>query len=129
VLQAVPLGSPPVAHTAFASNIFAFVLQPQISGAITLSVTQLSFAVNPIAKAGQRAVLLLNEATDPPPLSPAAYSFALPPLAADSPTLAFPIAGAQAATTYFMRVQLDGAESPVNFDRSSVNFGPTVSFP
>jgi hypothetical protein len=118
-----------VPHNTFASNVFAFVLQPQITSAIIASATQVSFPVNPTARAGQRAVLLLNEATNPPPPSPAAYSFSLPPLAADATTLTFPVSGVQKATTYFVRVQLDGAESPLDVNRSSSTFGPVVTFP
>jgi hypothetical protein len=129
VLQATPLGSPPVPHNTFASNIFAFVLQPQIAGPITASASQVSFPVTPTARAGQRAVLLLNEATNPPPAAPAVYSFSLPPLAADTTTLTFPVSGVQKTTSYFVRVQLDGAESPIDLNRSSSTFGPVVTLP
>ncbi len=129
VVQQTLLGVPPVPHTTFESNVWAFVLRPQISGAVTASATQVSFQVNPTARAGQRAVLLLNEATSPAPPAPAAYSFSLPPLAADTTTLTFPISGVQGKTTYFVRVQLDGAESPLDLNPSSTTFGPRVTFP
>jgi hypothetical protein len=79
------------------------------------------------ALAGQTAVLLLNEATAPPPPTPAAYSFSLGPLLANTSTITFPITGVKSGITYFVRVQIDGAESALNLDRTSLTFGPTVA--
>jgi hypothetical protein len=33
------------------------------------------------------------------------------------------------AGQYFLRLQIDGAESPVVLDPASVDFGPTVTLP
>jgi len=127
VEQSVMLGSPAVAHTGSLSNAQGFVLHPIISAPVTGSSSEVAVTVQPVALAGQTAVLLLNEATAPPPASPAAYSFSLGPLPADSSTITFPISGITAAISYFVRVQIDGAESALNLDASSSTYGPTVA--
>jgi hypothetical protein len=86
--------------------------------------------VAPTAQQDQRVTLLLNEATTPPPPAPAAYAFSLPPLANDTNTLIFTISNVQGGNTaYFIRVTVDGAESPLDLDPSSATFGPTVTIP
>jgi hypothetical protein len=80
-----------------------------------------------VANAGQTAVLLLNEATTPPPVSPAAYSFSLGTLAADTGTITFPISGVTTGITYFVRIQIDGAESALDLNPASATYGPLVT--
>ena len=127
VAQSVMLGIPAVAHTGTVSTAQGFVLHPAISAPVTGSTSQVTVTVQPVAKAGQMAVLLLNEATTPPPVSPAAWSFSLGPLPADTSTITFPIAGVAAGITYFVRIQIDGAESALNLDPSSPTYGPKVA--
>ena len=127
VIQQLQLGTPSQPHNGYESNVAALVLHPVITVG-TSSATGITVDINPAAVEGQRATLLLNEATVPPPLAPAAYSFSLPPLAGSTGTLAFPISGVKAGgTTYFVRVSIDGAESPLNLDPSSSGFGPVVT--
>jgi len=84
--------------------------------------------VSPAAQQKQQVALLLNEATMPPPAAPAAYTFSLPSLANDTDTLTFPISGVQGGgTKYFIRVTVDGAESPLDLNPQSPTFGPTVT--
>jgi hypothetical protein len=72
--------------------------------------------------------LLLNEATLPPPAAPAAYSFASAPITAATGTLNFPITGVKAGgTKYFIRLSVDGAESPLDLNPASLTFGPRVT--
>jgi len=71
----------------------------------------------------QRAVLLLNSTA-----STASYSFLAPPRAADGTSVTIAIPGVPAGQ-YFLRLQIDGAESPVDLDPASVDFGPTVTLP
>jgi hypothetical protein len=127
IAQSVMLGVPAVAHTGSLSNAQGFVLIPVISVPVTGSSTQVVINLQPTALAGQTAVLLLNEATSPPPVSPAAYSFSLGPLSADSSTITFPITGVTTGITYFVRIQIDGAQSALNLDSSSSTYGPTVA--
>jgi hypothetical protein len=127
IAQSVMLGSPAVAHTGNLSNAQGFVVHPVISTPVTGSATQMTVPLQSAALAGQTAVLLLNEATAPPPPTPAAYSFSLGPLPANTSTITFPITGVKSGITYFVRVQIDGAESALNLDRTSLTFGPTVA--
>ena len=127
IAQSVMLGSPAVAHTGNLSNAQGFVVHPVISTPVTGSATQMTVPLQSAALAGQTAVFLLNEATAPPPPTPAAYSFSLGPLPANTSTITFPITGVKSGITYFVRVQIDGAESALNLDRTSLTFGPTVA--
>ncbi len=127
VIQTVAYGQPAISRTGTASNVFAFLLRPVIAVPVKGTSSQIPVGVQPVAKAGQTATLLLNEATSPAPAGPAAYSFSMAPLAADSGTLTFSVAGIAAGLTYFIRVQVDGAESALNFDSTSPAYGPTVA--
>src|SRR5271157_5976909 len=71
VIQQLELGTPPVPHSGFESNVAAVVLHPVI---VPTSATSSQVIVNitPPVQAQQRVTLLLNEATTPPPPSPAA---------------------------------------------------------
>ena len=127
VSQPVMLGNPPVAHAGPTSNAQGFTLSPVIATPVTGTAAQVSISVTPGALQGQTAVLLLNEATAPAPTTPAAYTFALGPLPANTSTITFPMTGVKTATKYFVRVQIDGAESPLDLNPSSLTFGPTVA--
>lgn len=127
VVQQVLMGTPPEPHPGFESNVAAMVLHPVINP-VTATATQITVTIVPAVQAAQRVTLLLNEATLPPPSPPAAYSFTLPPLAASASTLNFPITGIlPGPTQYFIRVAVDGAESLLDLDPSSVTYGPTVT--
>ncbi|HME31290.1 MAG TPA: DUF4255 domain-containing protein [Terriglobales bacterium] len=126
VIQQLELGTPPVPHSGFESNVAAVVLHPVI---VPTSATSSQVIVNitPPVQAQQRVTLLLNEATTPPPPSPAAFSFSLPPVTATTGSLTFAISGVTVGKTYFVRVTVDGAESPLDLDPTSSTFGPTVT--
>lgn len=129
VIQQIQIGTPPLPHSGYESNVVAMVLHPVISSATSTS-TVLTVNVSPQAQQGQRATLLLNEATTPPPAVPAAYSLSLPPLTAATGTLTFDVSSVQGGgTDYFIRVTIDGAESPLDLKPSSPTFGPTVTIP
>jgi len=127
VVQQLLIGTPPEPHSGFESNVAPFVLHPVIVP-VTATASQVTVNVTPAAQKGQRATLLLNEATLPPPPAPAAYSFSLPPLASNTSTLTFNLMNVQGGgTKYFIRVAVDGAESPLDLDPNSLTFGPTVT--
>ena len=127
VIQQLEMGTPPVAHPGFKSNVAAMVLHPVISP-VAASVTEITINVTPAVQVEQSITLLLNEATLPPPSPPAAYTFTLPPVTASTSSLTFPISGVQGGgTTYFIRLAIDGAESPLDLDPTSLTFGPTVT--
>ncbi len=135
VIQKLLLGSPPpgAPHRGFESNVATFVLRPRITPPIVKTtlpdphggapLPALQVTVDLTVGKNQRAVLLLNAAA-----GAAAHSFLAPPRAADGSTLTMAIPGVPGGQ-YFLRVQIDGAESPVDLDPASVNFGPTVTLP
>jgi hypothetical protein len=128
---------PPVRRYIVESNGVPFVLRPTIkslelralevidieSRAATVMLT-LDLAVKP----GQRVVLSLNERST---VQPTTYSFAAPKQLEERDQLAIPIDGVKTGE-YFVRVQVDGAESllAVDTDPASPTFngyiGPTV---
>ena len=127
VIQQLPIGTPPQPHPGFESNVAPFILHPVIVPQAA-TAAQISVTVTPAALQGQRVTLLLNEATSPPPPTPAVYTFSLPALASSTNTLTFNLTNVQAGgTTYFIRVAVDGAASPLDLDPSSLTFGPTVT--
>lgn len=118
------MGTPALEHRGFESNVAAFVLHPTITPAGATSA-RVDVQVDPIVGARQRVALLLNERTV---TAPAAYSFAVRERGADAHTLQISISGVRAGT-YFVRLQIDGAESPLDLDPGSPTFGPTVTIP
>jgi hypothetical protein len=155
VIHLRSLGSPPALHRGVESNLAAFILRPTInpasitflqnagvpaiSGSITLTA-------NPPIGDLQRVVLLLNQivAIPPPPLtSPPeeikaeSYSFIAPARVTLSPpsgppgsksTITIPIRGVKAGT-YLVRIQVDGAESPLQTDVNGQFSEPRVTIP
>jgi uncharacterized protein DUF4255 len=138
VVHQLLMGEPATPHDGVPSNLAAFVLHPEIVAPITLPAAGLvRLTIEPPVAPTQRVVMLLNERVlpvspplDPPPL-PRAYSFAAPPRPAASPAgpsseIDVPIAGV-APGTYLVRVQVDGAESPLGVDAQGAYGAPTVS--
>jgi Pvc16 N-terminal domain len=135
VIQKLLLGSPApgTPHRGFESNVATFVLRPRITLPVvktTLPDPQggaplpaLQVTVDLTVGKNQRAVLLLNSTT-----TSASGNFLTPPRAADGTSLTIAIPGVPAGQ-YFLRLQIDGAESPVVLDPASVDFGPTVTLP
>jgi hypothetical protein len=137
------MGEPLVPHTGVSSNLAPFVLHPEIiSPPLFIPATEQGFirvSVDPAVGPRQQLLLLLNErfvvsspAPDPLPV-PRAYSFAAPSRAGDSPAgpsseIDVPIAGV-AAGAYLVRVQVDGAESPLGTDSAGVYASPAVTIP
>jgi len=125
VVHPLLMGVPPVEHGGFESNVAAFVLRPTVTAVSAPDSTHVSLTVAPAVGEGQRAVLLLNRVPGGPP---SAHVFTNPPAPADAATIGFTISGV-AAGDYFVRVQVDGAESPVVLDPASPSFGPKVTIP
>ena len=129
------MGSPLAPHRGVESNLAAFVLRPQIK-ALGLTNVQtasdgtrsavVNVTLDPPAAAAQRVVLLLNEfqlvASPPSGVVARAYSFIAPPrinLQSPPPSppppqtiISIPISGVQPGA-FLLRVQVDGAESPM----------------
>lgn len=141
VLHDLAMGTPEQPHRGFESNLAGFVLAPSIASAIDATLTPagaglskgtISFDVTPGLRAGQHAVLLLNQLLPEPVADDAVavgYSFRAAPLTADTTTASFAVDGV-ADGTYLVRTQVDGAESPLHVDAATGRFdGPTVTIP
>jgi hypothetical protein len=120
VIQQLMLGNPPTPHAGVESEVAPFVLHPAVVGAglpqppvLSGGVYSGSVRIKCDINVGpsQRAVLLLGA----PPSAALRYIFPAPPLAAAGDTLTFPVSGV-APGTYVVRVQIDGAASPVVVD-------------
>jgi hypothetical protein len=142
------MGSPPLPHRGVESNVAAFILSPRIE-TINVSNVQavgnnlhsadLNLTVKPAVGNKQRVVLLLNEYSSvplSPPVAaaqPLSYSFSAPPMAVLSPpapteNITIPISGVNAGT-YLVRIQADGAESPLGTDSAGRYDSPQVTIP
>ncbi len=134
------LGVPPQPHRGFESNVAAFVLQPQITKTgpnYNLDILpaagdlprRLRVQLNPAVDATQRAELMLNE-PDAPDTRPArTYTIEAIKRAPGSPAttqLEFPLTGVE-ADEYLVRVQVDGAQSPLDFVAPQGYVGPKVN--
>lgn len=153
VIQRRLMGSPPTPHRGVESNLAAFVLRPRIEAISVANVqgagnsplsADVTLTVKPAVGPTQRVVLLLNE-FKPTPSPPdategatLAYSFNAPsrlnlqspPVSPPPPseTVTIPVSGVQAGT-YLARVQVDGAESPLETDAAGRYNAPQLSIP
>jgi hypothetical protein len=124
--------SPSDPHRGVESNVAAFVLAPQITTPppmVAARNTTLSLGISPKVGRAQR-VALLTSSMDP--LQPGGSSIPIPARPASGPdesaTLEFPIPGDFPTGKQLLRVQTDGAESPLEVDGvSGVFVGPTIT--
>jgi hypothetical protein len=138
IVHEAMLGEPAVPHAGVSSNLAPFVLRPQILIAqMQTSPSLLRLDIEPPLSASQRAVVFLNEIVAPasPPAETLsrAYSFPVPALPTVSPPtpaarLDIPI-GDVAAGEYLVRLQVDGAESPLQVDAQGRYDRPAVTIP
>jgi len=123
IVQPMMMGRPPVPHIGVESNVFAVVVRPTITTIQLPDQTHITIGVDPTIGKTQRVLLLLNEITTQ---APQAYTFIAEPRNADVNTLTILISGVKAGD-YFVRVQIDGAESLLDLNPASPNFGPKVT--
>lgn len=149
VIHKTLLGSPPVPHRGVESNVAAFVLQPNIEtigisnlqSSGSLRSADLNLTVKPAIGETQRVVLFLNQFTpisSPPAevdLIPDSYSFVAPtrrPLSpptsppGPSENITVPIKGVKAGS-YLVRIQVDGAESPLGMNSAGQYVSPLLT--
>jgi hypothetical protein len=130
VLHPFLVGDPPEPRAGVESNVAALVLRPRVASAETGPVTvksafasaTLTLTWEPLVGARQKAFVLLNTVAGSP--QPAAYSFPVPPRTDDAEDANIPLSGMVPAV-YLVRLQVDGAESPldVDTDPASPTFG------
>ena len=149
IVQRTLLGSPPLPHRGTESNVAAFVLQPQIQNVAianpqisgSLRSADLNLTVQPAIGETQRVVLFLNQfipITSPPSSgeeSPDSYSFIAPtrrplspPTSPPGPSvnITIPIKGVRAGS-YLVRIQVDGAESPLEVNAAGQYVAPLLT--
>ncbi len=112
------------------SNVLPFVLRPTITAVQAPDAAMVAVTLAPAVGRTQRVLLWLNEINPPADRPASAYTFEAPPQngiaaagAEETATIDFALAGV-AAGDYLVRVQVDGAESPltVDTDPNSVTF-------
>jgi hypothetical protein len=149
VVQRTLLGSPPVPHRGTESNVAAFVLQPTIQNIAianpqssgSLRSADIDLTVNPAIGDTQRVVMFLNEfipITSPPSSGdevPNSYSFIAPtrrplspPTSPPGPSvnITIPIKNVRAGS-YLVRIQVDGAESPLEVNAGGQYVAPLLT--
>ena len=130
--------SPADPHQGLESGITAFVLRPVLTQpAQALNVQndqnntrqgEIRIAIGPTVGEKQRVILLLNGTA---PQNAPAYTFIAPDRTADAAALNIPFTRVEPGT-YFVRVQVDGAESLLEQDpdpNNPVFIGPQVNIP
>ncbi len=131
IIQPMMMGRPPVPHVGIESNVSPIVVHPKITQFNMPDATHLTVDLDPIVGARQRVVLLLNSTSSSIPL---AYTFMVDPRTADTASLTIPLSGVTAGD-YWLRVQIDGAESLLEVDLNPASptyrqiIGPTVTVP
>jgi hypothetical protein len=109
-------------HRGVESNVAAFVLAPQVTTPAPAAArnSTLTLAIAPAVGRAQRAALLAGSHT----ISIAARSATGP---ATTPSLDFPIPNDFPLGVHLLRVQIDGAESPLEVDGSGQFASPTLT--
>ncbi|MBW4457247.1 MAG: DUF4255 domain-containing protein [Nostoc indistinguendum CM1-VF10] len=113
------------------SNVVAFVLHPKITAfaaqvensSDNLRTAEITVKFQPKVGKAQRVVLLLNEASGDSPVS---YFFLVAPRTEDTDVITIPVKNVKPAT-YIVRVQVDGAESPLHKNQSGEYDSPQVT--
>lgn len=137
------MGTPPAPHRGFESNVAAFVLAPIITqpGPPTFLQTvidpqtqlitgKITVRFTPKVAKAQRVRLFLNEFQAPNTRAPFGYVFTAPkgngigPNDLETDQIEFTVQNV-AAADYLIRVQVDGAENPL--DRDTNNASPTFN--
>jgi hypothetical protein len=132
VLHPIVKLTPTEPDRAIASNVLPFVLCPQIVGKPEvldlwgneddLYVAEFQVQVDLTIGRDQRVLLFLNERSNSNPVS---YIFTAKPRDEPIDTVVFPILDVKGGE-YLVRVQIDGAESPLEVDGDSGYMGPSV---
>jgi hypothetical protein len=125
VVQYAQMGTPPTPHRAFESNVVSFVLCPKITASVT-SVqgtgdeprsADIRVNFDPEVGRSQRVVLMLDEYRPPSNRAAHAYSFTVPPREETDETDVIHVRVTDVRPgTYLVRVQVDGARSPLRFN-------------
>jgi hypothetical protein len=138
VVHDLLLGVPPLPHRGFESNGVPFVRQPTVSGPVTVAnktgtdpvSAQLSIALDMPVGDDQRVRVLLDEVAPAAGATARGYQFDAPfPLGTrPNPQTVLVQVTNVAVTSYLVRVQVDGAQSPLGVGADGTFDSPTVDF-
>ncbi len=134
IVHFIEMGTPPENRRGTESNLLSFVLSPIISNQVLsneisaggiITSGDISVDVKPEVFRGQRIILLLNELNPTPGEVPRSYSFMLPTAFLLNEnnavtTITFPIRNVRVGN-YLLRIQVDGAESPLTSNAGGYN--------
>jgi hypothetical protein len=128
------MGTPETLHAGLESNVVAFVLRPTVASVSVINVqgsgsdprsAEVIVDVEPVVGKEQRVVLLLNEISGS---GAAAYTFVAPSRENDSSSLTIAASNVKAGI-YLVRLQVDGAESPLSLSPQGEYDAPQVMIP
>jgi hypothetical protein len=127
VVQPMTFGTPADPHSGFESNVVPFVVAPQITTPPPISVrvgSTVTLVVNPPVGRAQRASLVLGGRSITIPARPASGP-------GTTVTLDFPIPADFSTGDFPVRLQIDGAQSPLEIDQNpnSPTFGQLTGNP
>jgi hypothetical protein len=113
VTHEMMMGTPATAHSGPESNVVAVALAPRLKTVTASSIVptgptfsaDIEVEAEPDLREGQRVELLLNHAG-----AGGGVRTELPPLAADTPMVTFPVTDLEPGP-YYVRIRVDGAES------------------
>ncbi|MBW4615578.1 MAG: DUF4255 domain-containing protein [Desmonostoc vinosum HA7617-LM4] len=119
-------------HHVVESNVAAFVLHPKITASVAqiqdsndnLRSAEINVKLHPQVGKAQRVVLLLNEILPSNP--PVGYFFLVASRDEDTDVITIPVNKVKPGT-YLVRVQVDGAESPLHKNQSGEYDSPQVT--
>lgn len=133
VIHKIMMGKPPAPHRGVESNVAAFVLRPRITNPTPSDSIAVEVTFVPMVGKKQRVFLLLNEMKSPPERAPNAYRFKAPKdngitdeNVTETQKIKFSIAGVESGE-YLVRVQVNGAESPLEVDADGRYSQPKVT--
>jgi Pvc16 N-terminal domain len=134
VVQEIDLGKPPVAHRGVESNVVAFILHPTPTvPAAPTAPGELEITFDPKVGKSQRVTLLLGESNPPPNTPGRSFGIAAPvdngittAGVTETAKIKFSLQGI-AAGPYFVRAQVDGAESLLTINAAGQFVGPIVT--
>jgi Pvc16 N-terminal domain/IPT/TIG domain len=127
IVQPLTFGTPADPHSGFESNVAPFMLAPQITTAPPLTIktgTTLTLGIRPPVGRAQDARLIIGERSITIPVRPANGP-------ATTTSVDFPIPAGFPTGDFPLRVQIDGAPSPLEIDQNpnSPTFGQLTGNP
>lgn len=144
IVHQIMMGKPSTEHNIVESNVSAFILRPTITiESFSIEESQsvndahfytvnITVNFNPAVGKKQRVLMLMNERNPPENRTARSYSFYTPSRDQDTDSINITLKNMEAGE-YLVRVQVDGAESPleVDTDQESPTFnqyiGPKIT--